>query len=172
MAARENSIDVMLWPGMEFDFDDVLEKSGFPLPGGASHILVDIGFWGLPVNLVSIMGEVMGSGTRVFMVHPERNHQLCRKKESLSGLSGAGVKFIGNLGSLSGLYGSRARKDAHGLLERGFYWAMASDTHSREQLKWIGDGIEELRSRIGNEAAHEMMGVRPMELVQAMEGTR
>lgn len=172
IAARELDIDVVLLPGMEFDFDDALEEGDLPLPGGAGHMLVDIGFWGVPANLVSLMGRVVDTGIKVIMVHPERNRELCRKRGDLTDLVRKGVKLVGNLGSLSGMYGSRVQRDAHGLLKADYFWAMASDVHSGGQLMWIRQGIEEFISRAGRGVVEEMMGNRPMELVQAMGGVR
>ncbi|MDF1524826.1 MAG: CpsB/CapC family capsule biosynthesis tyrosine phosphatase [bacterium] len=171
-AAAEKTIGINILPGMEFDLDETLPGRVYALPGGAGHILVDIGFGGVPRNLVDLLGEVMNVGVTVLLVHPERNSELCRLRQELSDLITSGVRLLGNIGSFSGMYGRNVQRDARGLLREGYYWAVASDMHSHEQLSWIRDGIVELVLHAGKETAEELMATRPMQMVLAMEGNR
>jgi protein-tyrosine phosphatase len=172
MAATEKGIGVNLLPGMEFDLDETLPARAVAVPGGAGHLLVDVGFWGVPRDLAGLLGEVMEIGTNVLIVHPERNPKLCRLRQELSDLVTSGVGLLGNIGSFSGMYGRKVQRDARDLLKEGYYWAMASDMHSHDQSPWIRDGIDELVLLAGNSAAEELMVTRPMRMVQAMEGDR
>ncbi len=172
MAAAEKGIGLNLLPGMEFDLDETLPERVSAIPGGAGHFLVDVGFWGVPRDLAGLLGKVMDIGTKVLLVHPERNRELCRLRQELSDLIASGVRLLGNIGSISGMYGQKVQRDARDLLKEGYYWAMASDMHSHDQSPWIRDGIGELVLQVGNEAAEELMMTRPMQMVQAMEGDR
>lgn len=169
-AAAREGIDISLLPGMEFDLDETLPERSLSVPGGASHLLVDVGFWGVPRDLAGLLGRVISSGVRVLLVHPERNGKLCRKSAALSELIDSGVRFLGNVGSFSGMYGDLVRRDARYLLKEGFYWAMASDLHTADQLPWIRAGIRELASLAGESSVQDLMAQRPMEIVTAMEG--
>ena len=169
-AAGKQGIGIQLLAGMEFDLDETLPDRVSDIPGGAGHILVDVGFWGVQKNLVELLGKVMDRGVTVLLVHPERNRELCRHGKELSALMASGVKLLGNIGSFSGMYGRKVRNDARKLLKRGYYWAAASDMHSHEQFPWIRDGMHEILSRAGDSRAEEMLVTRPMQLVQAMEG--
>jgi len=171
-AAGKKGIGVNLLPGMEFDLDETLPARVSALPGRAGHILVDVGFWGVPRDLAGLLGEVMNIGGKVLLVHPERNGELCRLRQELSDLITSGVRLLGNIGSFSGMYGHKVKRDAWDLLKEGYYWALASDMHSHEQLPWIRDGIDELVSHVGKETAEELMATRPMQMVQAMEDDR
>ncbi len=172
MAAAEKGIGLNLLPGMEFDLDETLPERAFVVPGGGGHLLVDVGFWGVPRDLAGLLEKVMESGAKVLLVHPERNQELCRLRQEISGLIASGVRLLGNIGSISGMYGKEVRRDARDLLKEGYYWAMASDMHSHDQAIWIKDGIDELVLLAGNEMAEELMMTRPMQIVQAMEGDR
>jgi tyrosine-protein phosphatase YwqE len=112
--------------------------------GKAGHLLVDVGFLGVPRDLAGLLEKVMDTGTEVLLVHPERNHELCRSRRKLSDLTASGVRLLGNIGSLSGMYGQKVQRDARDLLKEGYYWAMASDMHSHDQSPWIRDGIDNL----------------------------
>jgi protein-tyrosine phosphatase len=169
LAAIEKGISLNLLPGMEFDLDEIIPERVSTMLGNAGHILVDVGFLGVPRDLSGLLGKVMDTGAKVFLVHPERNYKLCRFRQELSDLTASGVRLLGNIGSLSGMYGQKVQRDARGLLKEGYYWGMASDMHSHDQSPWIRDGIDKLVSLAGNSAAEEMMVVRPMQIVQAME---
>lgn len=171
-AATEKNIKIKIFPGMEFDLDETLPERAAAVPGGASHILVDAGFFGVPRNLADLIGKVEDKGTRVLLVHPERNPDLCLSRQMLSGLIRSGVRLLGNIGSFSGMYGRKVKRDARELLKNGYYWAIASDMHSIDQVPWIRDGIEDLILLAGRSAAEDMMAIRPMQMVQAMEGDR
>ena len=172
MVAAEKGIGVKLLPGMEFDLDETLPERASAVPGGAGHLLVDVGFRGVPRDLAGLLGKVMDTGAEVLLVHPERNRELCRLRQELSDLIASGVKLLGNIGSFSGMYGHGVQRDARDLLGKGYYWAMASDMHSHEQSPWIRDGIDELVLLTGNSAAEELMVTRPTQMVQNMEGDR
>lgn len=168
-AAEEKGIGVRLWPGMEFDLDESLPERAASAPGKGNHLLVDAGFWGVPRGLAALLGQLMDAGTRVLLVHPERNRDLCRDRRLIRTVVASGVRLLGNLGSFSGMYGQRARHDAGDLLKEGLYWAVATDMHAPDQSPWIRDGIGELESLAGPATAQEMMRTRPMEVVRAME---
>ncbi len=172
MAAAKKGIGVNLLPGMEFDLDETLPDRASAVLGGAGHLLVDVGFWGVPRDLAGLLGKVMDIGAKVLLVHPERNWELCRLRQGLSDLIASGVRLLGNIGSFSGMYGQNVQRDARKLLKEGYYWAVASDMHSHDQSPWIRDGIDELLILAGNGTAEELMETRPMQIVQAMEGDR
>ena len=171
-AAAEKGIGVNLLPGMEFDLDERLPERASNVLGRAGHLLVDVGFLGVPRDLPGLLGKVMEIGAKVFLVHPERNTELCRHRQGLSDLIASGVRLLGNIGSFSGMYGQKVQRDARDLLKEGYYWAVASDMHSHDQSPWIRNGIDQLVLLAGNSAAEELMANRPMQIVQAMEDDR
>jgi protein-tyrosine phosphatase len=169
LAAAKKGISVNLHSGMEFDYDEIMPERVSSLLGKIGHLLVDVGFLDVPRDLAGLLEKVMDIGVNVLLVHPERNSELCRLRKELPDLIASGVRLLGNIGSLSGMYGQKVQHDARGLLKEGYYWAMASDMHSHDQSPWIRDGINELVLLAGNSAAEEMMMIRPMQIVEAME---
>ena len=163
-AAR--NIGLELFAGMEFDLDETLPERAYTRPGGNGPLLVDIGFWGVPRDLHGLMGLLSGN---VCLVHPERNDELCNENGLLESLVAGGIRVIGNLGSLSGLYGDRVKRRSSELLEKELYWAFASDLHSEEHLDWIGKGIDNLDTMAGSEAVTRLLSCNPMEIIKNME---
>ncbi len=168
-AARQEGMDINLLPGMEYDLDETLPDRVSQRPGGARHMLVDVGFWGIPRDLGGLLEELLEMGIDVLLVHPERNRDLCRWLRKVDGRLASAVRVVGNLGSLSGMYGPKVQRYARDLLAADLYWAMASDMHSEEQVPWIRHGIEELVSRKGGTLAEQLLATNPMNIVTAME---
>ena len=156
-------IGLTLHPGMEFDLDETLPERARSRPGGKGPLLVDIGFWGVPRDLQGLMSLLPGN---VCLVHPERNNDLCKDNDQLETLIAGGIRLIGNLGSLSGLYGERVKRRSCELLEKRLYWAFASDLHSEDHLDWISKGIEKLDTMVGSEAVTRLLSRNPMKAVK------
>jgi protein-tyrosine phosphatase len=161
-------LKIQLYPGMEYDLDDTLVKRAQDRPGGAGHLLVDIGFWDVPYNLKRQLDEVREIGVEIFLVHPERNGALCRQSKMLRTLIDSGIRFVGNLGSLAGLYGTRIRRDCLGILEADFYWAMASDLHSTEQASWVRKGLAQLGQKAGLSRMQDLLHDNPVQVIENM----
>ncbi len=162
-------MELKLYPGMEFDLDESLAERSRTRPGASGPLLVDIGFWGVPRDLGKLFNALQGTGSAVCLVHPERNDELCRDLVELADLVATGIKLVGNLGSLSGMYGLQVRKRAREVLGKQLYWAFASDLHGDKQLVWIDKGIEELGTVAGPDAVKRLLSENPMEAVSNME---
>lgn len=165
-ALSDKELEIRLYPGFEYDLDDTLAQRAQERPVGARHILVDIGFWDVPNNLPELMNELSVLGVKILLVHPERNGVLCRQTGVLKSLTDSGVRLVGNLGSLSGLYGRLVRKDCLSILQAGSYWAMASDLHSLEQVSWIRKGLDHLRRETGIAGLRDLVHNNPMEITE------
>ena len=83
LAAGEKGIGVNLLPGMEFDFDEIMPERLSTILGKGDHLLVDVGFLGVPQDLAGLLGKFMDMGAKIFLVHPERNQKLCRLRKEL-----------------------------------------------------------------------------------------
>ena len=167
-AVLKNRLDVRLYPGIEYDLDETLAERAADRPCGGRYVLVDIGFWGVPHDLPGLLGQVKELGVEILLAHPERNGALCRQPELIKSLFLSNVLFTGNLGSLSGFYGEQIRKDCLELLRGGFYWAMASDLHSPEQLSWIRSGLAELRENVDPAGVQDLLYHHPILVAQAI----
>ncbi len=167
-AVLGKGLDIRLYPGIEYDLDEALAEQSANPPWGGRYMLVDIGFWSVPHNLAGLLGRVRDSGVEILLAHPERNGALCRRPDLMKSLVLSGVRFTGNLGSLSGCYGERIRKDSLEILRRGLYWAMASDLHSTEQLSWIRSGLGELRDNVDQAAFRDLLYRHPVTVAKAI----
>lgn len=167
-AARSRGLAAQIFPGVEYDLDESLPDNVARRPGNAGYVLVDLGFQLVPTQTSVILDLLSGRGLDVLVVHPERNSSL-KPSEDLGRLLADGkVRLLGNLGSLSGIYGRDARHRAIEYLEGGLYWAMATDIHDAEQGPAIQKGLEELTRRAGA-AAGVLLEENPATLLKTME---
>lgn len=166
-AAR--GLGVKIHSGMEFDLDETLAERSRIRPGANGPLLVDVGFWGIPRQLVELLSPLQGE---VCLVHPERNGALCRDGKMVEELVAGGIKLIGNLGSLVGLYGERVKDRCCKLVDLGLYWAFASDIHSDDQLDLISEGIHNLGALAGSDAVTRYLSHNPMAVLDNMVASK
>jgi protein-tyrosine phosphatase len=131
---------VRFFPGAEFSLDEQLPAWCAGRPGMGRFVLVDACFGVLPRDPGRLVRPLRKAGLTVLLVHPERCPDLRPGGEALASFA-EGAALVGNLGSLSGLYRRGARDAARELLDRGLYWAFASDVHSLDQVPFIEKGM-------------------------------
>jgi protein-tyrosine phosphatase len=167
-ALSGKGLEIQLYPGIEYDLDDTLVQRAQDHPWRGGHLLVDIGFWDVPHNLYELLEGLKVLDVEILLVHPERNGALCRQHMLLKSLMDSGVRFVGNLGSLSGYYGNKIRKDCLRILQEDCYWAMASDLHSPEQASWVRNGLDQLRQKAGSSGMRDLMHNNPLQITKIM----
>jgi protein-tyrosine phosphatase len=167
-ALAERGLDIRFYPGFEYDFDDTLVQRARKRPEGAGHLLVDIGFWDVPNDLPGLLDGLKVLDVDVLLAHPERNGSLCRQPGMIPSLRESGIRFVGNLGSLAGLYGKTVRKDCLNLLRSDYYWAMASDLHSPEQVSWVRKGVKQLRKEKNETGMLDLLHNNPIRIAEDM----
>ncbi len=100
------------------------------------YLLAELPHYLLPDNWRDMLDSVRSAGFIPLLAHPERYHHLLTESELIE-LHENGIRFQGNLGSLTGLYGREAQFLALTLKSRGLYSAWGTDTHSSDMLRSI-----------------------------------
>ena len=166
--ARERGFEARIYPGMEYDLEEDVVNHVRGRPGRAEHVLLDMGFISVPMGMREIIERIRSEGLIVLLVHPERNQGLNRRKDLSPMLGDKGVRLLGNLGSLGGLYGREVRKRALEYLDGGLYWAFATDIHDARQIRYLQDGLAQMGGR-GSGAIASLLTENPMTLIRPME---
>lgn len=153
-------VAIQLFSGREYYLDEyLLEALKFPLPlENTDFILIEIPSTAHADLVKRLLYTIRSAGQIPVIAHPERCrlfdqilpppsgivrsfiNAFNRKKEPyaslgtdlLSYLLDIGCQFQGNLGSFSGLYGSRAQLSANYLKSSGVYSFFATDGHSAQ----------------------------------------
>ena len=98
-----------------------------------STVLVETSTWNPPPGLYETLSDLLRTGYRPLLAHPERYRYMSWK--DYEKLQQMGVRFQLNLPSVVGYYGETARKKAEMILKKGWYSKVGSDCHRLPVLK-------------------------------------
>ncbi|MCX7607358.1 MAG: histidinol-phosphatase [Bacteroidia bacterium] len=101
--------------------------------GVRNYVLVELGFWALPIGWKNFLFELQCSGYTVVIAHPERYPYA--DSSLLKEWYEQGLLLQINLLSLARLYGKQAQQKAEYLLEKGWVHFIGSDLHRSEQIE-------------------------------------
>jgi len=108
-----------------FQAKDLLPHS---LPGEEPRLLIETSYYNPPMRFWETVQEIMSSGIRPILAHPER--YLYMEKDDYERLHEMGVVLQMNLASVLGVYGSEPCKRAQKLQKKGYYSIYGTDIHS------------------------------------------
>jgi len=100
----------------------------------ARFLLIELPQYLLPNAWADMLLAPLALGLTPLLAHPERYGRLL-SADDLAALHAQGVRFQGNIGSLTGFYGTRPRDLARLLLSRSLYSCWGSDAHSPGMLR-------------------------------------
>jgi protein-tyrosine phosphatase len=138
VACAEEKIDISITAAAEYMLDDhflQLLRHGSPLlPIHKNVILTEQTFASPTENLHHIAFEIITSGYRPIMAHPERYHFYHQNFDAYSRLKDMGFLLQVNLLSLTGYYGKPVAKAAKYLLTTGLVDLLGTDMHHERHL--------------------------------------
>jgi protein-tyrosine phosphatase len=132
---RDAAGDVVgLVPGGEIalpELDRPLEElRAFALAGNPEYLLVEMPYYGWPLDLGERLFRLRAAGITPVLAHPERNPSVQERPELLEGPVAAGTLVQLTAASVDGRLGRAARACAARLLELGLAHVIASDAHA------------------------------------------
>ncbi|MBE6161256.1 MAG: exopolysaccharide biosynthesis protein [Firmicutes bacterium] len=130
----ERNIDVKLYLGNEiFIQDNILSK----IIKGKIHTLNNSSYMLIEIPLeeklncdLDIFYELILKGAKIVLAHPERYKIFQKDNDMIEKYLEMGILFQGNLDSLSGKYGPKAKRLFIKLLKERKYFVLGSDIHS------------------------------------------
>jgi len=146
-------------------FLELLTEGGLvPYPGGRA-ILVEFPNEAIPVAFDRLAFRLGHKGLRAIIAHPERYVPLFKRTDPIDPLLEQEVGLQLDLMSLVGKYGRTARRAAERMLEEGAYAIAATDTHRVEDLARVGEALEILFKRVGDDEAELLLAENPRRLL-------
>lgn len=132
-------------------------------------VLVEAPFHHQLPALPDLVFRMRRMGIMPLFAHPERCVEFERP-----GLAEEVVRLGGahqlNLGSLAGVFGKVARKQAERFLGDGLYAAAATDLHHPgDARRWLEQGLERLEKRAGAEGYRRLLADNPRHIVRGEE---
>lgn len=123
----------------EYMLDDNFERkftAEEPLSHDGKHILVELPQSHFPDNWMDKFLLILDKGYIPVLAHPERYGRIMSFDE-LCALTSVGIKFQGNVGSLSGFYGKLSRELVRKLHARDLYMWWGTDLHNMNMFKTL-----------------------------------
>lgn len=179
LAELRNSLgdtpDLALVAGAEYYLDDrfmeLLDRGALRTLGDSRTVLVELPMMRLPPYAADYAFRMRLKGYLPLLAHPERYNDLVRRPKRAAELVRMGYALQVNLGSLAGIYGSRVRKTAQVLVEKGWVEAVASDIHSADRADAIyRDGPKALRKVAGDAGLERLLREQPARLLALTHG--
>lgn len=132
--AYNEGIDITIHPGSEIfispDIPELLDKGIICTLNDSSYILLELPMSGMPVYTEDILYDLQLKGLTPIIAHPERNREILKKPDILTGMVNRGILAQVNSGSITGLYGREIRRVAIKLIKMGLIHFVASDAHT------------------------------------------
>jgi protein-tyrosine phosphatase len=120
-------------PGGEIDLRELdrpfEELTRFGLGGNPLALLVEMPYFGWPLDLEEKLSRLRSSGITAVLAHPERNTEVQARPQLLASIVGAGALLQVTAASLDGRVGRRAQQCARALIDGGLAHLIASDAH-------------------------------------------
>jgi protein-tyrosine phosphatase len=153
----------------EHFFDEVVFRrlrsgEGLPYPGAAA-VLLEFYESSFPPSLDRLLSELRRAGLTPVIAHPERYHAVWERPEILDRLLDLGAVALLDIAALAGKYGTRPRRSAELLLERGVYHAACSDAHRPEDMADVARGMQLVRERYGEPELSLLLRDGPLEIL-------
>lgn len=148
--ANNLGIDVKLCLGSEiyasYDIVELLKEHKASTINGTNYVLFELPMQSQMPNLKNIIYNLLGSGYKPIIAHPERYAYVKEDPNWLLEYLELGVLFQANYASIIGLYGKEAQKTVKLLLKNNMIHFLGSDVHKPGTIyKKMPDILQELR---------------------------
>ena len=138
--------------------------------GETPYLLVELSDFAMPAMVGQKLEELIESGLRPLLTHPERNMMLMGSPHKVLRWAEAGCIVQVTASALTGLWGERSRQVAEWLLKHQAVHVVASDAHSIDGrppiLSHARDVVAELR---GPDVASALVEHNPRAIVNGQE---
>lgn len=167
----EESVDVKLYLGNEIyierNIKELLKKRQITTMADGAYLLVELPLNDEFPNYVDIFGELIGSGYKVLLAHPERYAFIQEDFEKLRELCEIGVLLQCNLGSILGKYDKHAKKTLIRLAKEKMVFTFGSDIHSTRHPEEVTMGIKKLHKYYNDEELEKLLVKNPRMMIES-----
>ncbi|MGB6597247.1 MAG: CpsB/CapC family capsule biosynthesis tyrosine phosphatase [Candidatus Acidiferrum sp.] len=127
------------------------------------YLLVEFNQYSIPPSMDQTLHEIQLLGLRPIITHPERNAILRLQTDRLAKWVRLGCRVQVTAGSLLGVFGTGAQKDAWRWLGDGLVHIVASDAHNmRGRPLKLRPAFDQVREQFGEEKANALFVENPM----------
>ena len=157
-----NGAEIMIYPEICKD----LKKGKIPSLANSKYILFEIPTIGKIIYLDDIIRELQENGYKLVMAHPERYQIVKEEPEIVDKCINKGILLQGDISSIVGDYGERAKKTLKKLLKSDKITFLATDTHQRyTRYQDLEEHLKLIQKEIKIEKLEELTIVNPMKII-------
>ena len=134
------------------------------------YLLVEFNEFSIPPSMDQTLHELQLTGLRPVITHPERNGILRSQPERLAKWARAGCFVQVTGGSLTGVFGAGAQKDALRWIAQGVVHFVASDAHNvRGRPLKLKPAFDVVQEQFGEEMARGLFVENPLAAFEGRE---
>ena len=142
-------LPINLYLGNEITIDEDLfyylnAEEAMPL-NGTRYLLIELPFFNAFEDLDKAIDRLLSKGNIPIIAHPER-YEYYEDLSEFERLLKKGVLFQGNINTLYGKYGSKAKATLEEMLKKNMIHFMASDIHNDSQTSY--DRVSDAKRRV------------------------
>ena len=142
-------LPINLYLGNEITIDEDLfyylnAEEAMPL-NGTRYLLIELPFFNAFEDLDKAIDRLLSKGNIPIIAHPER-YEYYEDLSEFERLLKKGVLFQGNINTLHGKYGSKAKATLEEMLKKNMIHFMASDIHNDSQTSY--DRVSDAKRRV------------------------
>ena len=168
---EKQKIPLKLHMGMEIfgtpDVPELFREGKLTTLAGSHYPLIEFPFTDYGEQATEILGELLDSGYRPLIAHPERYRYTQREPQILNLWADMGCLFQVNKGSLLGRFGQSAEELSWTMLDRGFVSAVASDAHrSNFRTPWMREVEALISDEFSRKLAYHVLEETPRRILQ------
>ena len=176
--ARLGRLRELVGNGLEFslgcDFhlsyeniQDVLQHPERYCIGKTPYLLVEFSDFSLPVRTEDLLRDLTTVGIVPIITHPERNPLLQRQVQRLVEWLSIGVVIQVTANSLTGRWGSTAKKTVETLVKKDAVHVLATDAHDlKSRPPVLSEAKSVMAKMVGEDAARRMVDDNPRAIVR------
>jgi len=168
-----DSIDALkIIPGADVHFSsDLLElyknQELMTVSDNNRYLMVEFDFQSIPYRGEEILFRLLTHGIIPIITHPERNHEMTRDPKRYYEMIKMGCLGQVTAMSLTGEFGSQAKRGAEKLLAHKLIHLIASDAHSvNRRPPILSAGVKAAEKIVGKEEARKMVTEYPEAIIE------
>ena len=132
-----------------------------------TYMLIEFPSMNVPVGAEELFYRLQIRGIIPILVHPERNNQIQNRPSIVAGLIERGVRIQVTAMSITGEFGSAARRSVETLLRHNCVHVIATDTHrANRRPPILSAGRDAAAAIVGEEAARRLVEDNPRAVIQ------
>ena len=146
LAIEAENLPITFHLGAEYMADELFAKrladNDLLSFGTERYVLIETGWASMPLPFSQWLFQLQTQGYRPILAHPERYSYFRGKTAALADLREQGCLLQLNLMSLTGRYGSEARRLAQSLIQQGLVDLTSSDLHRPDDLPMLEKALQ------------------------------